>query len=123
MNRARVIRGTLLLAALIAGSGAEAVSSPSGIDPRLRLEYEVVESKGGRLQAQGYIYNDYGRVANAVKLLVESLDSSGQVVARAIGFVHGQVPVLNRSYFDVPVKVPGASYRITVTSFDWRDGG
>ena len=122
MSRTRAILATLLLGAVLAG-GAEAVSSPSGIDPRLRLEYDVVESKSGRIQVRGYVYNDYARAANAVKLLIESLDGSGQVIAREIGFVHGPVPVLNRTYFDVPLKTPGASYRVTISSFDWRDCG
>lgn len=120
MNRIRTMVGALLLA-LVAGTGAEAVSSPSGIDYRLRLEYDVVESKSGRLAIRGYVYNDHGQAATHVQLLVESVDSSGQVLGRAIGFVHGPVPGLNRSYFDVPVNTQGVSYRVTVTSFDWRD--
>ena len=67
-------------------------------------------------------YNDYGRPANNVRLLVETLDGSGRVIDRAFGFVRGIVPVFNRSYWVVPVKTPGASYRVTVTSFEWRDG-
>ncbi len=68
-------------------------------------------------------YNDYGRAANDVRFLVETLDASGQVIERTVGFVPGSVPVFGRSYFDVPFKTPGASYRITVTAFEWRGGG
>ena len=122
MNRARTILGAVLLA-LTAGSAVEAVNSPSGIDPRLRLEWEAGQSKSGRGEINGYIYNDYGRAAINVRLLVETVDASDRVIDRAVGFVFGVVPVFNRSPFVVPVKTPGASYRITVTSFEWRDGG
>jgi len=102
---------------------ASAVMSPSGIDPRLRLDWEVTQTRNGRPVITGYIYNDYMRAAINVRLLVEALDASGQVIDRAYGFVPGVVPVFNRNYFDVRLKTAGASYRITVTSFEWRDGG
>jgi hypothetical protein len=58
-----------------------------------------------------------------VRLLVETLDASGAVVARNIGFVRGVVPLNDRTYFEVPLKVSGASYRVSVTSLDWKGGG
>ncbi len=118
-------RFVVVALALILGatSPAAAVMSPSGIDPRLRLDWEVGQTRSGRPVITGYIYNDYMRVAINVRLLVEVLDASGQVIDRAYGFVPGTVPVFNRNYFDVPLKTAGASYRITVTSYEWRDGG
>ena len=56
-------------------------------------------------------------------LLVETLDGSGAVIARNIGFVRGVVHLYDRSYFEVPLKVSGASYRVSVTSLDWKGGG
>ena len=115
----------LVLVALVlsaAGSPAAAVSSPSGIDPRLRLDWEVGQTRSGRPVISGYIYNDYGRAAINVRFLVETLDASGQVIDRTLGFVPGSVPVFGRSYFDVTLKGPGATYRITVTAFEWRIG-
>jgi hypothetical protein len=111
-----------LLLALVTGTAAEAVMTPSGIDPRLRLDWDAGKSMKGRPEVSGYVYNDYGRAANNVRLLVETLDGSGQVVDRAYGYVVGVVPALNRAAFDVPLRTEGASYRITITSFDWRDG-
>jgi hypothetical protein len=100
-----------------------AVTAPSGIDPRLRLEWESGENRAGRPVITGYLYNDYGRAAINVRLLAETLDGAGQIVARTIAFVPGNVPGSNRSYFSVPLKTAGANYRVTVTSFEWRDGG
>jgi hypothetical protein len=89
---------------------------------RLRFEWEAGQSRSGRPVITGYLYNDYGRAANNVRLLVGTLDCSGRVVDRAYGFVHGIEPVFGRSYFVVPLKTAGAGYRITVTSYEWRDG-
>jgi len=55
-----------------------------------------------------------------VRLLVETLDASGAVTARTIGFVRGVVPFHDRSYFEVSLKTAGASYRVSLTTFDWR---
>ena len=102
---------------------AAAVSAPSGIDARIRLDWEVGTKRGGKPVIQGYVYNDHGRPATDVHLLVETLDASGAVTARTIGFVVGAIQFNDRVYFEVPLKAPGASYRVTVTSFDWKGGG
>jgi hypothetical protein len=116
----------LLAVALILSpnlAGAVMTSSPSGIDGRLRFEWEASQSRSGRPVIAGYLYNDNGRAASKVILLVETLDASGQVVERTIGFVPSLVPVFDRTYFEVPLKAAGASYRISVTSFQWDRGG
>jgi hypothetical protein len=58
-----------------------------------------------------------------VRLLVETLDASGAVIASSVGFVQGLVPFNDRTYFEVPLTKPGASYRVGITAFDWRDCG
>jgi hypothetical protein len=45
------------------------------------------------------------------------------VIARAIGFVPSVVQFNDRVYFEVPIKVPGPAYRVSVTSLDWKGGG
>ena len=98
-------------------------SSPSGIDDRLRLEWEAVQSGRGRPVVEGYLYNEYKRPATNVVMLVESLDGDGRVTGRAISLLPGTVPAFGRTYFEVPLKSAGASYRIAVTSFEWYAGG
>ncbi len=102
---------------------ASALSAASSIDPRIRLDWEVGAGRAGRPVIRGYVYNDYGRPASDVHLLVETLDASGAVIARNIGFVRGVVQLNDRSYFEVPLKVSGVSYRVSVTSLDWKGGG
>ena len=102
---------------------AAALSATSSVDARIRLDWEVGTTRGGRPVIQGYVYNDYGRPASDVQLLVETLDASGAVIGRTVGFVRGVVQLNDRTYFEVPIKVTGASYRVSVTGFDWRGGG
>ena len=99
---------------------AAALSESSSVDRRLRLDWEA-GTRRGRPVIQGYVYNDYLRAASNVRLLVEVLDASGAVTARTFGFVLGVVPFNDRSYFEVPLKTPGASYRVSITAFDWKD--
>jgi hypothetical protein len=124
-----LLLATMALLALGPGSPvspvreASALSAASSIDPRIRLDWEVGAGRAGRPVIRGYVYNDYGRPASDVHLLVETLDGSGTVIARNIGFVRGVVQLNDRSYFEVPLKVPGVSYRVSVTSLDWKGGG
>ena len=117
----------LAMAAILAvgpGQGpAAAAITPSGIDARIRLDWEAGTTRRGQPVIEGYVLNDYGRPAANVRLLVETLDGSGAVVAHTVGFVHGLVHHNDRTYFEVPLKASGASYRVTVTALDWRAGG
>lgn len=122
----RLLLVTMAVLALAAGSPvrpAAALSATSSVDARIRLDWEVGTTRGGRPVIQGYVYNDYGRPASDVQLLVETLDASGAVIGRTVGFVRGVVQLNDRTYFEVPIRVTGASYRVSVTGFDWRGGG
>lgn len=68
---------------------AAALSAASSVDTRIRLDWQVGTGRGGRPVIQGYVFNDYGRPASDVHLLVETLDASGAVIGRTIGFVRG----------------------------------
>jgi len=113
---------SLMLASFHPTTPAIALSATATVDARIRLDWEVGTWRG-RPVIQGYVYNDYLRAAYNVQLLVETLDASGTVIARGVGFVRGVVPFNDRAYFEVPLKMPGASYRVSVTAFDWKDTG
>ena len=118
----RIILATVLL--VLAGAhGALATISPSGIDARLRLDWEVSQARHGRPEIQGYVINDYMQPAMNVRLLVETLDGNGQAIDRTYSFVLSPVPALSRAPFVVPLKAAGARYRISITAFTWKDGG
>jgi hypothetical protein len=74
----------------------------------------------GRATVEGHVANVYGIAADRVRLLVESLDASGQVTATTIGYVNGLVMPGTRVYFDVPVGQQAPSYRVSILSWDWR---
>src|SRR5215470_5300683 len=76
----RGIAAAALALVAVTAHGAEVISSPSGIDSRLRFEWEVGRTFRGQPLIQGYIYNDYMRAAYNVRLLVETLDAGGQVI-------------------------------------------
>ena len=64
----KTIKALVLVAAVMPGLGpitmpapVAAVSEPSGIDSRLRLDWEAGTRRGGKPAIQGYIYNDNGR--------------------------------------------------------------
>jgi hypothetical protein len=88
----------------------------------LRVDY-ATESKGGRMRLNGYVYNTWDKWATDVRLLVEALDASGQVVGSMPVSMYGKVPPGGRSYWGVPLTVSGSTYRVTVQSADWRTYG
>lgn len=122
-----IARRAGILAALLlfmgAGSvGAQGVSRPADAD--LRLEWAGAEDRRGRPLVSGYVYNQRaGAYATSVRLLVEALDASGQVVGSTSGFVLGDVPPSSRSYFEIRAPAKAASYRVTIQSFSWRTYG
>ncbi len=113
----------LVLALGSAPAGAAPIISPSGIHPLLHFEWEVGQDRKGRPEIEGYLYNDYMRAAINVRMIVETLDASGQVTDTTFAYIPGIVPLSSRAYFVVPLKHPGASYRLRITMYEWRDGG
>jgi hypothetical protein len=112
----------LALANFLPMPPATAMSATSSVDARIRLDWEV-GTRHGRPFIQGYVYNDSLRAACNVQVLVETLDASGAVIAHEVGFVRGAVGFNDRIYFEVPIKTPSASYRVSVTGFAWTCGG
>ena len=90
----------------------------------LRVEWTGSEDRRGRSVVSGYVYNQRaGSYAVSVRLLVEALDGSGQVAGSTTGYVFGDVPPSNRSYFEIKAPAKAASYRVTIESFAWRAYG
>jgi hypothetical protein len=54
---------------------------------------------------------------------VDALDGAGQVTGSTVGYVLGEVPPSNRSYFEIKAPAKAASYRVTIESFAWRAYG
>jgi hypothetical protein len=59
-----------------------------------------------------------------VRLQVEALDASGNVIGSNLGFVFGDVPTRESLVLRDPgPRQRAASYRVTVRTLDWRSYG
>ncbi len=114
-----------VLASLLIYTGAAlAQVQTRSVESDLRVEASGSEDRRGRPVVSGYVYNQRaGSYAVSVRLLVEALDGSGQVVGSTVGYVLGEVPPSNRSYFEIKAPAKAASYRVTIASFAWRSYG
>jgi hypothetical protein len=111
----------VLLLAWSLGTATLALAQFGDADRFFGLEWAGGERRG-RPNVNGYIVNNYRMRAGSVQLLVESLDASGKTVATTNAYVP-DVPAGARVYFEVPVKDKAPRYRVTITSWDWREGG
>lgn len=123
----RLTRSTsaaVLAALLIYAGAAIAQVQTRSVDSDLRVEASDSEDRRGRPVVSGYVYNQRaGSYATTVRLLVEALDGAGQVAGSTTGYVLGDVPPSNRSYFEIRAPAEAASYRVTIQSFAWRAYG
>src|SRR6476661_1192743 len=97
MQRVRpVLLATMVILALMGVRPTPpvgALSATSSVDSRLRPEREVGSRNGGGPVIQGYVYNAYVRSAAEVKLQAVTVNASGAVTARHVGFVRAIVPL------------------------------
>lgn len=113
--------GLVLLLAFLVVAGAALAQSPGDPDRYFALEWSGGERRG-RPNVNGYVVNNYRVRAANMRLLVEALDASGKAIDTTTGFV-ADVPPGARVYFEVPVKQKAARYRVTITSWEWRESG
>jgi len=127
MRRLASGMSTAVLAGLLmclGGGAARAQVQTRSVESDLRVEWTGSEDRRGRSVVSGYVYNQRaGSYAVSVRLLVEALDGSGQVAGSTTGYVFGDVPPSNRSYFEIKAPAKAASYRVTIESFAWRAYG
>jgi len=85
---------------------------------RFRIDAQAAQSKKGAPVYSGYLYNDGGGGVANIRLLVETLDAAGAVIGQSQGVAVGSMLGRDRLYFEVPLQVTGASYRVRVLSWD-----
>ncbi|HEX7214060.1 MAG TPA: hypothetical protein VF578_07610 [Methylomirabilota bacterium] len=118
--------GVLLIAVLLGmfvdspdASAQRLTPLSPGWDRYFSVTSEPFERRG-KPYLGGSIVNTYGVMANRVQLLVDSLDSSGQIVAQRVEWLVGSnLPGFSTTYFEVPIREPAASYRVSVFAFDF----
>jgi hypothetical protein len=119
-RRAGAILAALALM-LIGGPAAASAQAGRfhGADQFFALTWDRVES-GGQPAIAGYVTNLFGLEATHVRLVVESRDASGAVVARTIGHVNYPIPPSGRMFFDVPLPGAAPHHEVFVLSWSWR---
>jgi hypothetical protein len=111
----------LVLLCMVASAGAALAQSFGDADRYFGLEWTGGERRG-RPNVNGYVVNNYRVRAANMRLLVESLDASGKTIDSTSSAV-ADLPPGGRVYFEAPVKQKAPRYRVTITGWDWREGG
>jgi hypothetical protein len=116
MNGARLVVMLLAASLVLPLAAARAQDSQVTNGP---FRFDITAVSGHRGPAvEGYLYNGLvWRITN-VRLGIDTLDSTGRVTSQAHGWVMGDVAPDSRAYFFVPIAAYGATYRVTVESFD-----
>ena len=120
--RLRVLVIATLVGVLAASAGVAAQPlTPhfSGWGRYFPVSSEPFERRG-QPYLRGYIVSSYGVAATRVQLLVDSLDSSGQIVAQRVEWLGGSnLPGFSSTYFEVPIREQASRYRVSVFAFDF----
>ena len=127
MTRAQTTVGVILLAcfAWVGAHQAHAASSTqAGNAGTITLNWEATQDKIGRPLIAGHVVTVGGKTGYCIpRLLVETLDAQGQVVARNVGFIPGYVGGYDNVYFEEPIRAPGPGYRVSISSWSNCGGG
>jgi hypothetical protein len=123
-----------LVAAMAAGCGTSAsdwgptpsatvtTTMPGFTENWFTLEWDATPDSGQTNRVDGYVYNNYGRSAAFMRILVQSFDSASNLVDQRLEWVGPPVPALSRSYFSVR-RLPAADhYRVSVWSYTIQEG-
>lgn len=106
--------GGLLLFGVIEGAAAQGHPDVARL---LRVEWEPGTDKWGPPRLVGHIYNDSTYKVGSVRLRLETLDSSGGLVAETLAWIYVSVPARSRAYFSVRRPTGSDAFRLTVESF------
>ena len=114
----RRFAGLAVAALIVPGAAAVAqIYAPESAARDFRLQWQVTRGPRGTA-VDGYVENHARRVAEHVRLAIDALDASGNVLGTSTTWVAGEVPMDNRAYFRA--SVPDApAYRVRVLSVDW----
>ena len=121
--RALALTSVLVAATFTVAQGA-ALLTPLVVDGEryFKLEWQAVDTNG-RPTVWGRVRNEYGFTANKVRLLIDSLDTSGAVTAQTFAYVPFAVTPGTGAYFEARVPPGAASYRVSIFEWDWTQSG
>jgi hypothetical protein len=125
------MRGLRVLVIALAASlvfTMEATPSPPlqplvvGWEQFFKLTWTVGE-RGGRPVVTGRIYNNWNFAAANMRLLVDELDASGQIVDQQLGWLGFMLTPGTTAPFEIPVAHATPNHRVSVFAFDWVQSG
>lgn len=116
--------GALALVALLGrpGLGLAQNFGANPADTYFRITWEVTSGRGGTPVISGYIHNDSGWHVREMSLRIIALDAAGAVRDEKLVWAASEVPAGSRTYFEA-LAPPGATWRVSVHSFDLFKGG
>lgn len=127
MTRSRMTIGAVLLVCLLAqgvGPARAERSTISGNAGTITLDWEATQDKKGRPLIVGHMITNGAKSGYCIpRLLVETLDAQGKVVAQNTGFIPGYVGGYDNVYFEEPIRSPGPAYRVSIPSWNNCGGG
>jgi hypothetical protein len=117
----RVLLGLTLVAttgcesAGLSPSASVTTTLPGVTESRFKVDWAAASNARGQT-IEGHIENVSGWTAVNVRLLVQALDPSGQIVDQRLEWLGGPVPAGSRSYFRVGGLPAADHYRVTIWS-------
>jgi hypothetical protein len=109
--------GIWLILGASAVACAQSASAPS--QENLRLSWTDDPMRGGWRAVCGNVYNSRHVPARNVRILVQGLGDSEQVLSTRERYLAAEVPAAGRSVFCLPMPAGAAAYRVIVLSADW----
>jgi hypothetical protein len=120
---------TLTALAVLLSAGVALAQGPPPLTPLVvdgeryfKLQWEAGEH-AGRPTVHGTVFNDYGFAARQVRLLIDSLDSTGAVTAQTIAYVPHDLTPGSRYHFEARVPERASSYRVVMFQWEWIQAG
>jgi hypothetical protein len=104
----------------LAAAGQQAgnmAQARGGVAESLRVEWQRTTEAWRRPGIEGYVYNDSPYRIGGVRLRLETLGASDQVVSETFGWVYGNIRSGSRAYFLLPLPPGAERLRVTVESF------
>jgi len=99
-------------------------STISGNAGTITLDWQATKDNKGRPLIVGSVITYGGKSGYCIpRILVETLDAQGQVVAQNVGFIPGFVGGYDNVYFEEPIRAPGPAYRVSISSWNNCAGG
>jgi hypothetical protein len=113
-----VARGMALAGVIVVALvGSAAAQLQAEVARLLRVEWAPLSEEWTRPRLVGHVYNDSIYRIGSVRLRLQSLDASDQVLREDLAWIYVDVPARGRAYFSVNRPAGAQSFRVSVESF------